>query len=219
MDEDELWTRWKALWERVSPRQDESPVAVLFNQLRGAYALYQGREYHNLDHIGYCLEMLDTYRKLAQDPDAIEVALWYHDIVYEVRKRPKILPSHEALSAQFADRRLAGMDVEIDFREKVAGLIMATTHESCNIRTKDQTFIADIDWSPVGWSWEAFEQNREKIRQEYAHLSDTEFKAERIKWIESALKRESQFYLPAFKDRFEARAIDNITRELEFLAA
>ncbi len=219
MIEDELWPRWVALCTRLGPDEDESRVSVRFHNVINPYASYHGRFYHDLYHIDNCLRMLDTYRELAQDPDAVEIALWYHNIVYEVQPRPKMLPSNEALSANHADRVLAGMKVNMEFREKVAKLIMATTHRSCNVRTNDEMLIADIDWSPVGWSWKEFERSREKIRREYGHLSDDEFKKGRTAWARSALERESQFYTPTLGARFNQRAWDNLWREFEFLTS
>lgn len=218
MNEDALRARWFALWERVSPSEPRQWVGAVFEQLYFAYAEPR-RAYHNGDHIAYCLGMANAHRFAANDPDAVEMAVWFHDAIYHSQRRPEGLPSNEALSAQFADDILVHSEVSLAFRERVTGLILATQHTPETVRTSDQMLIADIDWSPIGWSWKTFERNREKIRLEYGHLSYVEFASGRKASLIDALNRKSQFYLPAFKKKFEERALQNLRKELELFAA
>ena len=51
--------------------------------------------YHNLDHIADCLNQFYSSQHLAEDPTAVEFALWFHDIVYD----PKA-PDNEEKSAE-----------------------------------------------------------------------------------------------------------------------
>jgi predicted metal-dependent HD superfamily phosphohydrolase len=45
------------------------------------------RAYHNLDHIADCLEKLELARSMLRDDDfkAVELALFWHDAVYDPR--------------------------------------------------------------------------------------------------------------------------------------
>src|SRR5678809_692845 len=55
-----------------------------YEQLTDAYA-EPHRCYHTQQHIAECLEEFDEARHLARDPVAIELALWFHDAVYNPR--------------------------------------------------------------------------------------------------------------------------------------
>src|SRR5262245_66185655 len=41
------------------------------------------RYYHTSRHIAECLAEVDHVRHLARDPVAVELALWFHDAIYE----------------------------------------------------------------------------------------------------------------------------------------
>ena len=43
------------------------------------------RCYHNLAHIEDCLGEFDRAKQLATDPAAVELAIWFHDAVYDPR--------------------------------------------------------------------------------------------------------------------------------------
>ncbi|WP_263139392.1 hypothetical protein [Pseudomonas sp. RIT-PI-AD] len=62
--------RWRALWQRLGG----TPPTQAFDELRAAYAEPQ-RHYHGTRHIVACLAHFDAWRALAQDPDAVELAL------------------------------------------------------------------------------------------------------------------------------------------------
>jgi predicted metal-dependent HD superfamily phosphohydrolase len=59
-------------------------AAGWYQRLTDAYAEPQ-RHYHNQQHIAECLAEFDQARHLAQQPTAVELALWFHDAVYDPR--------------------------------------------------------------------------------------------------------------------------------------
>ena len=70
--------RWLDLWSRLGA---QGSATSIFAQLASAYA-GPGRAYHTAEHIRDCLAELDLSRDLAQNPDEVEAALWFHDAVY-----------------------------------------------------------------------------------------------------------------------------------------
>src|SRR5688500_725542 len=40
------------------------------------------RHYHTLEHVVACLKWLDRFREVAEHPEEVELALWYHDAIY-----------------------------------------------------------------------------------------------------------------------------------------
>src|SRR5262249_6559950 len=57
-----------------------------FLRLRAAWSA-KSRRYHNLAHLADCLRELDAARAEPGVADVAELALWYHDAVYEPRAR------------------------------------------------------------------------------------------------------------------------------------
>jgi len=218
MEEVPIDERWVRFWERVAPRESRREYAQPFEVLCTLYG-EEHRAYHDLMHIEYCLRQLDVHRALAQDADAVEMALWFHDVIYNTHPQPKGLPGNEARSAAVAEEILCMAGFELAFRQKVVDLIMVTRHLPGGAKTPDEMLMADIDWSPMGWSWEQFQESRRKIRHEYGHLSDEVFNAGRRKFLLETRDHTPMFYLTEFRQRFEARVYDNIARELETLYA
>jgi len=75
-----LTKRWNTLWSHLTP----VPSSELLAQLLIAWREPQ-RHYHTLQHLEECLALFDTLRHTAQHPHEIELALWFHDAVYDVR--------------------------------------------------------------------------------------------------------------------------------------
>ena len=60
-------------------------------KLHGELAARYGephRKYHTLQHLEECFEKLDEVRTLAEHPAEIDLALWFHDAIYNVKRRP-----------------------------------------------------------------------------------------------------------------------------------
>jgi len=77
----ELRPRWNRLWLRFGADAIPSLDPVI-----AAYQLPK-RHYHNLHHIRQCLAELDGLRAACKAPDVVELAIWYHDIVYDATKK------------------------------------------------------------------------------------------------------------------------------------
>ena len=44
------------------------------------------RAYHTLQHLGECIDAFDAAIDLAVHPAEVEIALWFHDAVYDVAR-------------------------------------------------------------------------------------------------------------------------------------
>lgn len=66
-----------------------------------------GLAYHNLEHIAACLSLLEEYKHLASGYNQVEVALWYHDVVYDPKQK-----DNEEKSAALARDHLLRMGVK-----------------------------------------------------------------------------------------------------------
>jgi predicted metal-dependent HD superfamily phosphohydrolase len=139
---------------------------------------YRGRTYHNLEHIRYCLEVLDNEFPQDMNRKHLEFAIFYHDVrgsVYE--------------STQEACKDLAF----IYDREVVAGLIMATDHQG--IHSGQRAMICDIDLAILGETEENFDKYEEQIRAEYQEYDDRDFYPERERILTSLIKPNGTVYI------------------------
>jgi predicted metal-dependent HD superfamily phosphohydrolase len=161
-----------------------------------------------MDHIERCLEELQHARHLAADPDAVEVALWFHDAVCDPAARDS-----EARSARLADDALADAGVDAGRRAGVSRLILATRHDGQPL-VGDAALVADIDLAILGADADAFDRYEAAVRREYAALPDAAFYAGRAAILRRFLERRSIYATDPFRTRYEARARTNLTRSL-----
>ncbi len=120
-------TRFGALWKRViavPPSPAASAVhADLVRRLDSP-----GRVFHNLRHIDDCLCRFDEVARHLDQPDAVEMALWFHDAVYEPGDSTNERRSADLFVAQASGGSHA-------LRARVASLIMATERKRHRART------------------------------------------------------------------------------------
>ena len=193
--------RFESLWSR---RIGDGSGAV-FDELEALYG-ESHRNYHAAGHIEHCLCQFDLAAHRMDEPDTVEMALWFHDAIYDVPGTENELRSAELFAA-----RAAGRGSE-QFRLDVHRFIMATTHVDPPPATLDESFVVDIDLSGFGLPWEEFLRDSREVRAERAHLSDAEFYPRQKKFLESLVARPVLYFTIFFRDRLEVRARRNIER-------
>ena len=111
--------RWNALWERMGGSGGAEEV---FDEIHHAYT-QPFRFYHNFDHVTDCLAEFDAVRDTAERPDELEMAIWFHDAVYQ-------LPGtqNEEKSAQWSRRALGEAMIDPVRIDRVAAMVLATRH-------------------------------------------------------------------------------------------
>ena len=163
------------------------------------------RAYHTMQHIEECLAEFERARHLAADPAAVELALWYHDAVYN-----PLASDNEERSAKLAIEGLT----DTTFARRVEDLILATKHR-VEPTDPDAQLLADIDLSILGQRWERFAEYETQIRKEYAMVPEPIFKVKRAEILRSFLDRARIYSTPFFRDRLEVQARANLKRTLE----
>ena len=88
-----LRERWMTTWHGLSPIV---PPPTLFDEVERRYREAH-RHYHTLQHLEECFAALDDMRSDCTDTTAIELALWFHDAIYDVHRH-----DNEARSAAWA---------------------------------------------------------------------------------------------------------------------
>ena len=199
--------RFESLWGR----RIGADGGAVFDRIDALYH-EPHRRYHTTAHIEHCLRQFDLAVDRMDEPDAVEMALWFHDAIYEIPAKDNELRSADLFAAQ------AGGRGPEEFRANVHDLIMATTHLGPP-RTRDESFMLDIDLSSFGRPWEEFLDDSRSVRAELAHLSDAEFASRQKKFLASLAARPVFCFTEFFRERHEARARANIERLCAMLEA
>ena len=202
-EQDELKARFAALWARCWNSSEWAGVAVL-TRLVDLYA-EPHRHYHTLGHIRHCLHEFDRASAFMDHPDAVELALWFHDAIYVSGAQ-----DNERRSADLF-REYANGFTNTGFQQRIDDLIMATTHRE-SPRQRDEQFIVDIDLSSFGLPWEAFMQDGLRIRAEFPHVEDDAYYPGHLRFLRGLCNRPSFFFTDCFRQRYERTACENIRR-------
>lgn len=201
--------RFEALWKRHAIPGSVAEPAAVYRELMAAYG-EPGRHYHTATHIAHCLEQFDPAAPLMGEADAVEMALWFHDAIYEPRAT-----DNEARSAELFQARASGA-LEEPFVARVFELIMVTTHQEPP-QDPNAEFMVDVDLSSFGLPWEQFRRDSDAVRKEYAHVDDARFYATQLRFLRSLLARSPLYCTAYFRGRLEQRARENISRHVEEL--
>ncbi|MDP6115530.1 MAG: hypothetical protein QGF00_07170 [Planctomycetota bacterium] len=200
-DSEVLIARWRCCCKRYSLKGAD----LEWTKLKAAYSAKE-RHYHNLTHINECLRLLDQHADSAEQPALIELALWYHDVVYDSRS-----DANEEQSCRVAAAFIRTPGI-IDEASK---LIMATTHREPP-QSRDEELIIDIDLAILGSATERYGEYSRQIRREYSWLSDKDYRKGRAKVLQSFSSRERIYHTDEFQS-LEVAARRNLETELEAL--
>lgn len=193
---------WQRAWTGIGAVGEGN---ALLAQLMAAYAEPQ-RHYHTQQHLGECLSAFDAARALAERPDEVELALWFHDAIYDIKGH-----DNEQRSADWARAALVDAGVVADIVDRVHALVMATRHTAVPAG-RDEQLLVDIDLSILGAERARFDEYEQQIRKEYAYVPGFLFRAKRREILKGFLDRPAIYSTPHFHDALEARARNNLHR-------
>lgn len=199
--------RFRRCWNALQAQGDPLPLYI---KLKDAYREPQ-RAYHNERHLIDCLQQLDCVRDQALAPMQVEMAIWFHDAIYNPRAR-----DNEARSAAWAVRDLQAARVQPVRIEVIHELIMATKHDG-PAETPDAALLVDIDLSILGRSREEFEHYDRAIRAEYAWVPEDQYRAGRCAVLQRFLTLPTIYSTPWFRARYEQSARRNLALALDQL--
>ena len=177
-------------------------------ELLGSGYASAGRHYHNWAHIADCLSLLDELRPDATDFQAVELALWFHDAVYDSRRG-----DNEEQSALQAEKVLS-THPRVD---SIGAMIRATVHRAAPADA-DTALLCDIDLSILAAEPARYDGYASAIRREYAWVGEAEYRAGRAKVLQSFLQRPLLYVTTACRFRWEDAARSNLEREIASLA-
>src|SRR5690349_17823335 len=104
-DRSTLLSRWNSLCSRLYLSGAEDTFDLLYTSYTAP-----DRHYHDVRHIAASLDELDARDRAGQqcrEPDAIELAIWFHDCVYDAKRL-----DNEEQSAEVAETELAELGAD-----------------------------------------------------------------------------------------------------------
>ena len=172
-----------------------------------------GRAYHTLSH---ALRVLGDVKKFAhwwgvEDYGAIQIAALLHDVVYDTHSR-----DNEARSAEFAVWWGQELGIAPAIYSEAAEMIRATQSHALT-ESADTRLVLDADLLILAAPPDDYEAYRRAIRREYAWVAEPDWITGRRRVLEHFLERERIYQTPPLYDALEARARDNLRRELSLL--
>jgi len=171
-----------------------------FNEISFKYNLKE-RRYHNLIHIRECLEEYDNF---SFNLSEIEIAIWYHDVIYNPKRN-----DNEEKSLEFAKNHLLKLNIDKNIIDNLLRIINSTKH-SFELFQFDEQIMSDIDLSIFGKDKERFLQYEQGIRFEYNFVPKEFYRKERSKILKKFIGKEKIYYTDFFRNRFEVKARENL---------
>ena len=198
--------RWLNLMESFGFNQNND----VFNALITSYQ-EKHRKYHTGEHINATLKHFDYVKGQFKEPKLVELALWFHDVIYQ-----PFSTSNEADSAQWAKQFLHENNASQESQGLIVKLIMATLH-AAESTSKDEALLVDIDLSILGAKEDVYRQFATDIRFEYKRVPYFLYKKKRKEVLRSFLDRRTVYQTPYFTEKLESQARVNMELELDRL--
>ncbi|TVT39234.1 hypothetical protein FNT36_16385 [Hymenobacter setariae] len=201
-----LAARWHALTAPLLP--DTTRREAELQRLADAYDAPE-RHYHTLGHIENLLNRVEAHP--LQDGVVVELAVWYHDAVYDALRA-----DNEAKSAEWALAFLQETSLEPTRRERVADLIRRTQDHTQPQPPADSDLLLflDADLSILGASEAAYWDYARQIRREYQLVPEELYRPGRSKVLAKLLAAPVLFHTPALRGELDAPARRNLQAEL-----
>ena len=184
----------------------------IFDALCASYSEPQ-RHYHTLDHVIALFDCLEEQADEIGDPSRLAFAVWYHDAIYVPEAK-----DNEERSAERAAKELKALGAHPLMVDRVAKLILATkNHQGATGGDYNDDVFLDADFAILGAPPEEYAAYLTGIREEYAHLSDEEWKKGRGAFLERIVTAPRIFRTGVFEGAYAKQARLNIKGELRTL--
>jgi len=201
--------RWFAPWAALGvPHSDR--LQQLHASLLDRYRESQ-RHYHTVQHLDECFARWPEIRSHAARPAEVELALWFHDAIYDTHRS-----DNEALSAALARDAALGLGVSLDSAQRISDLILCTRH-AVEPEGADAEALIDVDLSILGAAPARFDEYEDQVRSEYAWVAEETFRARRAEVLGQFLARRHIYSTRLFRERYEPLARANLARSLKTL--
>lgn len=199
---------WIKLLERYKVPAEEAYPA--FDVLVAAYTAPE-RHYHNLEHLTEMFRVAGRLALNTDDPSAVQLAIWFHDAVYDPRAK-----DNESRSGELAVDLLGPIGVPASTIERIVRLIRATAHldSSDPPADRDTAVILDADLAILGAAPERYQRYAGDIRKEYAWVPEEDYRKGRAAVLSRFLARPRIYAHLIMFEEGEQQARANLAAEL-----
>ncbi|MDG4806478.1 metal-dependent phosphohydrolase [Micromonospora sp. WMMD1120] len=210
----DLLSRWRAVVRAVGTSPE--PATIRAGERLLARWREPHRHYHTPTHLAAVLDVVDQHADLADQVDAVRLAAWFHDAVYDPRATGD---ANERDSAALAGSVLGGLGVPAPTVAETRRLVLLTAGHTVAADDQDGALLCDADLAVLAAPPEAYARYAAAIRREYAHVPEPAFRAGRAAVLTGLLALPALFRLPPLAGSWEAAARSNVRRELAALSA
>jgi len=195
---------------------DMSALTVLYNS--------PDRHYHNLRHINKCLSYIEDNNLIPWNhKNVIEVAIWFHDAVYNPYSKYNEHYSANLFTKSDTYKELAvnGLGEYQLIYDMIFATRLHTEDQSFDLYKEDEKlaieYMLDIDLVGLADDYNDYQNSAILIRKEYYNTSIDDFINGRKKFLEAMLARKSIYYTYQFKTLNEDKARSNMQQELDLI--
>lgn len=206
-----LRARFDALWARTVG----TPGAAAWRALDAGYGAAD-RHYHGWPHVAALLAGHDSVRAhpdfVGVDGDAVDLAIAFHDAVYDTARA-----DNEARSADLLRAEAGPASEEARVRAAIAMIHATAAHgPSADPATR---LLLDLDLAVLGAPRAVYAAYAAAIRREYAAVPEAAWRLGRAQVLDRFLARPRLYQTDLFHDRLEAAARANLAAEAAGLRA
>lgn len=187
----------------------EGIIAEEYWEELASYYQESHRAYHNLVHIWNFLKLLDLHQDKIMSNALFELAVWYHDIIYNTKNKDNEYQSAQLFQQRFLNILTASQIQYVD------RLIMSTAGHHPKVEENDVYWFLDFDLAILATDYSIYQQYSEAIWQEYkSSYIKILYKMGRKKVLKNFLSREKLYFSSFFYQTYEEKARKNIQLEL-----
>ena len=181
---------------------------ALRDELVAAYS-QPHRGYHDLTHLTEVLARLADLGCRPGADEAVVLAAWFHDAVYDGGG------DDEERSAAWAERALGG---DADLAAEVARLVRLTARHRPEADDRAGALLCDADLAILAAGPERYAAYVVGVRAEYAAVPDADFRAGRRAVLEDLLAKEHLYDSAEARALWESAARANLSAEVAALS-
>jgi predicted metal-dependent HD superfamily phosphohydrolase len=205
-----LHTSWLQL---LQPHTHDQALMEEGFQMIASHYNEAHRHYHNVHHLHALLQLQQTHADFITDNERLSLAIFFHDIIYDVKQT-----DNEEQSALAAAAFLQQTRYPAEKTEQVMDFIRATKTHLNTGNDKDLDYFLDFDLSILSAPAADYKAYAQQIRNEYSIYPDELYKPGRKKVLTHFLSLPAIYKTSLFREEREALARQNMQEELTMLS-